>query len=58
MIATAFSAGSAVNYMSKRYFTYDNDQSVRAALLVEATIGYRFDAGCARRSSSSSTPPT
>jgi iron complex outermembrane receptor protein len=34
-----------VNYMSKRYFTYENDKSVPARALVDATIGYRFDAG-------------
>lgn len=33
------------NYMSKRYFTYTNDQSVPNRMLVDATIGYRFDAG-------------
>jgi iron complex outermembrane receptor protein len=33
------------NYMSKRYFTYLNDQSVPARVLVDATLGYRFDAG-------------
>jgi iron complex outermembrane recepter protein len=33
------------NYMSKRYFTYTNDQSVGARVLVDATLGYRFDAG-------------
>ena len=33
------------NYMSKRYFSYLNDQSVPARVLVDATLGYRFDAG-------------
>jgi iron complex outermembrane recepter protein len=33
------------NYMSKRYFTYTNDQSVPGRLLVDATLGYRFDLG-------------
>ena len=40
------------NYMSKRYFTYTNDLlagdgngSVPARVLVDATLGYRFDAG-------------
>jgi iron complex outermembrane receptor protein len=33
------------NYMSKRYFTYLNDQSVPARVLFDATLGYRFDAG-------------
>jgi iron complex outermembrane recepter protein len=31
-----------VNYMSKRFFTYTNDQSVPGRVLVDATIGYRF----------------
>jgi iron complex outermembrane recepter protein len=35
----------AVNYMSKRFFSYENDQSVPDRALVDATIGYRFDAG-------------
>lgn len=30
------------DYMSKRYFTYLNDQSVGARLLVDASIGYRL----------------
>lgn len=34
-----------VNYMSKRYFTYLNDQSVPDRALVDATIGYRLDIG-------------
>jgi iron complex outermembrane receptor protein len=34
-----------VNYMSKRYFTYLNDQSVPGRALVDATIGYRLDIG-------------
>ncbi len=33
------------NYMSKRYFNYLNDRSVAARVLVDATLGYRFDAG-------------
>lgn len=33
---------AGVNYMSKRYFTYLNDQSVPGRALVDATIGYRF----------------
>lgn len=32
-----------VNYMSRRYYTYTNDQSVPGRVLVDATIGYRFD---------------
>lgn len=31
----------AINYMSKRYFTYTNDQSVGGRTLVDASIGYR-----------------
>ena len=31
--------------MSKRYFTYTNDQSVGSRVLVDATLGYRFDMG-------------
>ncbi len=34
-----------VNYMSKRYFTYLNDQSVPGRAIVDATIGYRLDIG-------------
>ncbi|WP_372730633.1 TonB-dependent receptor domain-containing protein [Novosphingobium sp.] len=34
-----------VNYMSKRYFTYLNDQSVPGRALVDATLGYRLDIG-------------
>jgi len=30
-----------VNYMSKRYFTYTNDQSVPGRAIVDATLGYR-----------------
>ncbi len=30
------------DYMSKRYFTYLNDQSVAGRVLVDASIGYRF----------------
>ncbi|MFM7028195.1 MAG: TonB-dependent receptor [Chakrabartia sp.] len=37
-----------VNYMSKRFFTYENDQSVPGRALVDATIGYRFDAGLSK----------
>lgn len=32
-----------VNYISKRYFTYLNDQSVPGRAIVDATLGYRFD---------------
>lgn len=30
------------NYMSKRFFTYTNDQSVPSRVIVDATIGYRI----------------
>jgi iron complex outermembrane recepter protein len=33
------------NYMSKRYFNYLNDRSVPSRMIVDATLGYRFDAG-------------
>lgn len=33
------------NYMSKRYFNYLNDRAVSSRVLVDATLGYRFDAG-------------
>ena len=32
-----------VNYMSRRYYTYTNDQSVPGRVIVDATIGYRFN---------------
>ena len=34
-----------VNYMSKRYFTYTNDQSVPGRAIVDASIGYRVTDG-------------
>ena len=34
-----------VNYMSKRYFNYLNDRSVPGRAIVDASLGYRFDAG-------------
>lgn len=34
-----------VNYMSERFFTYENDQSVPGRALVDATIGVRLDTG-------------
>lgn len=37
-----FFARAAVNYMSRRYFNYENDRSVGGRALVDATIGYRF----------------
>ena len=30
------------NYMSRRYYTYTNDQSVPERVIVDASIGYRF----------------
>lgn len=30
------------NYMSRRYYTYTNDGSVKGRLIVDATMGYRF----------------
>jgi iron complex outermembrane recepter protein len=35
----------AANYVGRRYFTYENDQSVPSRVLVDATLGYRFDPG-------------
>jgi iron complex outermembrane receptor protein len=40
-----FNARVGANYMSKRYFTYTNDQSVNGRVLVDATLGYKFDLG-------------
>ncbi len=37
-----FYARANANYMSKRYFTYSNDQSVPGRVLVDGKIGYRF----------------
>ena len=34
-----------VDYMSRRFFTYTNDQSVGARAIVDATIGYRIQSG-------------
>jgi iron complex outermembrane receptor protein len=39
---TRFYARGNLNYMSKRYFTYSNDQSVPSHALLDATVGYRF----------------
>lgn len=38
----AFFGRIGANYMSKRYFTYTNDQSVPARTIVDASIGYRL----------------
>lgn len=35
----------SINYMSRRYFTYLNDQSVPGRALADATLGYRVDMG-------------
>ena len=40
-----FFARAGVDYMSKRYFTYLNDQSAGGRALVDASIGYRFGEG-------------
>lgn len=40
----AFFVRAGADYMSKRYFTYLNDQSVGSRVLVDASIGYRFAA--------------
>ncbi|MDQ0837272.1 TonB-dependent receptor [Sphingomonas faeni] len=40
---SGFTGRVGADYMSKRYFTYLNDQSVPARVLVDASIGYRFD---------------
>jgi iron complex outermembrane receptor protein len=47
------------DYMTKRYFTYLNDQSVPDRVLVDASIGYTFH-GTARSTASASarTSPT
>lgn len=37
-----FLARIGANYMSKRYFTYTNDQSVPGRVIVDASIGVRF----------------
>jgi iron complex outermembrane receptor protein len=37
-----FMARAGADYMSKRYFTYTNDQSVPSRVLVDAAIGYTF----------------
>jgi len=41
----AFFGRVGANYMSKRYFNYLNDRSVPSRVLVDATVGYRLDAG-------------
>jgi iron complex outermembrane receptor protein len=41
----AFFGRVGANYMSKRYFNYLNDRSVPGRVLLDATVGYRLDAG-------------
>ena len=36
------------NYMGRRYFTYENDQSVPGRTIVDASLGYRFGGGMMR----------
>lgn len=33
------------NYMSERFFNYENDRSVSGRVIVDATVGYRFEGG-------------
>lgn len=40
-----FNARVGANYMSKRYFTYTNDEYVDGRVVVDATLGYKFDLG-------------
>lgn len=42
---SGFSARVGANYMSRRYFTYTNDRSVEGRVVVDATLGYKFDLG-------------
>ncbi len=44
-----FTGRIGADYMSKRYFTYLNDQSVPGRVLVDASITYRFGGGGALR---------
>ena len=39
---SGFYARATANYLSKRYFTYSNDQSVPGHVIVDAKIGYRL----------------
>jgi iron complex outermembrane receptor protein len=38
----SFFARFSLSYMSKRYFTYENDRSVPSQTLADLTLGYRF----------------
>lgn len=40
---SGFTGRVGADYMSKRYFTYLNDQSVPGRVVVDASIGYRFE---------------
>ncbi|WP_169803459.1 TonB-dependent receptor [Sphingomonas pruni] len=40
---TLFFGRIGANYMSKRYFTYENDQSVPGRVLFDATVGVHLD---------------
>ena len=40
---SGFTGRVGADYMSKRYFTYLDDQSVPGRVLVDASIGYRFE---------------
>jgi iron complex outermembrane recepter protein len=40
--ATGFFGRAGLSYMSKRYFTFTNDQSVGSRALVDASVGWRF----------------
>lgn len=42
---TRFFARAGANYMSKRFFTYTNDQSVPGRVLLDATVGARLTFG-------------
>jgi len=37
------------NYMSNRFFTYENDQAVPGRFIADATLGVRFDIGTGRK---------
>jgi len=38
----------AGNYMSRRFFTYENDKGVPGRMIVDATLGYRFSVAGSR----------
>ena len=49
----------SVSHLSKRYFTYENDQSVPSQTLVDFAVGYRFSGSSwVEASRCSSTSPT